>query len=205
MNHVRTLNLSGNIINNAVAENLAHVLPRLHNLETLVFNNSQIGTDQIRVLMPALSQLQNLRDLDLSNNNITPNAALAALGQIPSLRTLNLRNNNIGNAGLENLANAFQNMRDLRELDLSFCQINGVDAARTLENALHQLPNLESVVLRSNNIDGELPQVQQGLNSLNQQFENIGNQMRLLNRGFGSEGRDIIRNALSGRNVQIEF
>ena len=87
----------------------------------------------------AIAQLSNLRELDLSDNQLT--TLPEAIAQLSNLRELDLSDNQ-----LTTLPEAIAQLSNLRELDLSDNQLT------TLPEAIAQLSNLRELYLRNNQL-----------------------------------------------------
>ncbi len=117
-----------------------------------------------------LVSLSNLRDLNLSRNNLTGIGELTSLG---SLRVLNLSSNEFGGqmipwslGQLQNLEELylvtaglsgeiplnFKNLKNLKVLNLGGNQLTG-----DIPEELEQLKNLEALYLNSNKLEGNIP------------------------------------------------
>ena len=133
------------------AEALTRVLPPLTLLEKLVLGNilSYDDCDE-QQLFAALGNLKYLKELDLSEMNIRKTGAEALARVLPSLTLLEklaLRHvSDDGECNHEQLFAAFENLKYLKELDLSEVYINKT-GAKALARVLPSLTLLEKLVL----------------------------------------------------------
>ena len=71
-----TLDLSGNVITEELAEQLAIVLTNFTKLETLLLRNCCLDNKVVSMIANSLKKITTLKHLDLSNNNITEELAI---------------------------------------------------------------------------------------------------------------------------------
>lgn len=104
---------------------LAAALMQLPNLESLKLRGSLTATN-LRGLMSLMNDLERvslmeLRELDISNNSLGDEGAMAltnVLKQLPTLKTLDVSENDITVHGAEDLATAFTQLHHLRVLNM---------------------------------------------------------------------------------------
>ena len=127
---IKTLDLSGNVITEALAEQLAIVLANSTELETLLLEDCSLGDKGVRVIANSLKHLKNL---DLSNNGITEDQTLAAiLINNPNLQMLYLERNCLHSAAWGGLSDAIVNFKCLSVLSIDQ---NIISTERTLKLA----------------------------------------------------------------------
>ena len=179
---LKVLGLSDNNMTGGAAENLASVIKNNSNLEHLYLANNDLKTPSILILQ-ALKENSKLKVLDLSDNNMTGEAAedlasviknnsnlkqlylanndlktssiliLQALKETSKLKTLNLNNNNMTGEAVEDLANVIKNNSNLEQLCLANNNL-GTSSILILQ-ALKENPKLKLLNLNSNNMTGE--------------------------------------------------
>jgi len=103
------LNLNDNTFTPQGAVAMAKVLPNLKNLEVINFGDCLVKTEGAKALAECLrSALNNLKELNLSFDEINKEGALAiveALASKDSLEKLELNGNSIGDDGIEEVRN----------------------------------------------------------------------------------------------------
>ena len=114
---------------------MPEAIAQLSNLRELDLSDNQLTT-----LPEAIAQLSNLRELDLSDNQLT--TLPEAIAQLSNLRELDLRNNQ-----LTTLPEAIAQLSNLRVLYLRNNQLT------TLPEAIKQLSQLEKLDLRGNQLN----------------------------------------------------
>ena len=95
-----------------------------------------------------------LQHLNLAENNIGPDGALAvaqSFKNTPTLQHLCMKRNNIGSGGVSALAKSFQHIPILQHLDLSYNDI-GPSGASVLANSFQHTPALQHLDLSYNDI-----------------------------------------------------
>ena len=113
---VKTLDLSSNVITEAFAEQLAAVLANSTKLETLLLENCSLGNIGARFIA---NSINNLKYLDLSNNDITEDQTLATvLINNPALQMLYLERNNLHSTAWDRLSGTIKNLECLRVLSI---------------------------------------------------------------------------------------
>ena len=118
--------------------------------------------EYVRTIVPALSGLKHLRELDLYQCNFGHEAILAlvpALFELKHLHVLSMRGSRFGNHPLEPadaiaIAPALMGMKDLRELNLQ-TNLLGSEGIIALSPALMEMKNLRELRLSENEIGPE--------------------------------------------------
>ena len=79
------------------------------------------------------------------------NLFVTTLTKLTQLKVLNLSGNELGDDGMTSLATTLVSLRKLTDLGLSFISISVV-GAKELVNALLQMPQIEILELRGDNL-----------------------------------------------------
>ena len=157
------LDLSDNPLTPACGPPLAALLHRHPGLTRLNLNDTGLEDEGVECIADALAAgaAPNLVDLELSQNEITPEAAAklgAALATRPRLARLNLRDNELESAGVVSIAAGLSAAGKgagtswaLREVDVSASQV-GRKGAVALAAAVATAPHLSSLALDDNQI-----------------------------------------------------
>ncbi|KAF9177180.1 hypothetical protein BGZ51_009033, partial [Haplosporangium sp. Z 767] len=142
-----------------------------------------IGRNELGILAETLKTNTTLTTLDLGNNSIKDNGALAlsdALKTNSTLITLNLGNNSIGDKGAVALSDALKTNSTLITLNLRFNSI-GVNGAVALSDVLKTNSTLTTLNLEKNSIGdngavalSDALKVNSTLITLNLRFNSIG-------------------------------
>ncbi|XP_028407449.1 protein NLRC5-like [Dendronephthya gigantea] len=151
--HLKVLSLANTDVCVAV-DGLAFLLSLAKELEELDLSSNNLVLDDFRQLQLPLSNLKQLKKLNLSNN---PEGASDLLQEILSsfknLQELRLSNTQMNGEDLGKISNSLASLRDLRYLDLSMNAIDS-DGKRTLANLLKGLPLLEGLDLSQSSMRG---------------------------------------------------
>jgi internalin A len=129
LEHLRTLNLSGNYLIEVPKSIL-----KLSNLTSL-----DLSDNGFEFLPEVVVQLQSLRVLDLSHNQLK--CISSAIAQLRNLRSLDL-----GDTGLSIVPEWIAQLQNLRSLDLGYNRLT------TVVNAIAQLQNLTQLQLCNNHL-----------------------------------------------------
>ncbi|MED6121352.1 hypothetical protein PIB30_029339 [Stylosanthes scabra] len=140
---LKVLHLEGNILNGSVP----HSLVQLLNLQELYLSSNHFSG----VISQHFGQLKNLQWLDLSSNYFR-GFIPQSLSQLNHLYFLDLSSNYL-QATMNELINSWPQLLNLSYLDLSHNQIIG----SIPESLPDKMPNLLSLVLHDNHINGSLP------------------------------------------------
>ncbi|XP_028399725.1 uncharacterized protein LOC114523091 [Dendronephthya gigantea] len=144
--HLKVLSLANTDVCVAV-DGLAFLLSLVQELEELNLSSNNLVLDDFRQLQSALSNLTQLKKLNLSNN---PEGASDLLQEIlasfKNLQELRLSNTHMNGKDLGKISNSLASLRDLRYLDLSMNAIDS-DWTRALANLLKGFPLLEGLDL----------------------------------------------------------
>ena len=130
---------------------LAKVLPSLPQLQELDVSDNDISPEGIRVLAPALVHMP-LRELKVAENDLGPEGALLlgnVLGSLPELTFLDLTDNVI-KSGVVDMVSA-DLPPSLTNLSLA-CNQLGDTGLEAISTSLHKLPNLKHLQLEENEI-----------------------------------------------------
>ena len=153
LEHLSTLDLSGNKNGSAFAHALAASLPSL-SVSCLNLGGTGIGPRGAKALIPALARDTNmdLRELDLGGCRLGffGTKSIAAFGLPLGLEELNLSKNDIGDDGAWQLTNSLSNLNRLKVLDLSSNAGFGDDAVAEIGRLLPSMQNLNSLNLSKN-------------------------------------------------------
>lgn len=167
-------------------------------LTEIDFSKKKIGYEGVMKLANALKSNTTLQKLDLLNNNICPQGAVALVHAMEEnnslpLHTLSLRNNSIGNDGALALAHALVKNTTLQTLELYHNGIGDLGAS-ALAKALESNRTLERLELDWNNIGEEgATALLHVLQNHNRTLASIG----LFNRGVPSWLKEQIEELVS--------
>ncbi|XP_028399720.1 uncharacterized protein LOC114523089 isoform X1 [Dendronephthya gigantea] len=128
-------------------DGLAFLLSLVPELEELNLSSNNLVLDDFRQLQSALSNLTQLKKLNISNN---PEGAsdllIEVLSSFKNLQELRLSNTHMNGEDLGKISNSLASLRDLKYLDLSMNAIDS-DGTRTLANLLKGFLLLEGLDL----------------------------------------------------------
>ena len=133
--HLVYLKIFDNLLDSASVKLLVEELNvKFKSLHVLNLSINDIGDDGAIILAEGLKFICPLKELDLSNNNITTTGATAIMNCACPLRSLTFSFNDIGDGGAKEVADKLKD-KSLKELDLSECDI-GADGAEALADAI---------------------------------------------------------------------
>ena len=116
---LRTLNLSGNVITEELAEQLAIVLDNSTKLEVLLLGDCFLNNEGVNVITRSLKNITTLKHLYLCNNNITEELAIVnILKSNEKLNKLYLHKNCLQLSAEDNLIDNFVNLKCLKVLSI---------------------------------------------------------------------------------------
>ena len=142
--HLKVLSLVSTDIYCA-ADGLANLLSLVGKLEELNLSSNNLMANDFRILQTPLSNLIQLKKLNLSNN---PQGISALLqGILPSLKyleELRLSNTHLNSHDLSKICDSLASLSSLKYLDLSMNAISS-DGLRALANILKEFPLLEGL------------------------------------------------------------
>lgn len=146
--------------NNTCFLTLAPSLKSLPDLRYLNLDGCALGDTGMQTLAPCFKGITYLVGLDLSDNNLGPVGAQALadhLKDLPNLRIFKLDlNYNIGLKGIQALAPQLRHLSKLIGFSLFNTLVHtGATGAQALDPYLKDLPQLQMLVLRSNNLTDE--------------------------------------------------
>ena len=152
LKYLKNLNLYRTTITPLGVEALIKILPSLQLLENLVFGKINFGSDSEVRLFYALGKLLYLKNLDVSEINITPPGAEALAQVLPSLQLLeSLWLGKIefsqGMNQDKQLFGAVGKLKYLKELNLCYSKITET-GARALSDVFPSLHWLEEIILK---------------------------------------------------------
>ena len=117
--NLRALDLSGNIITEELAEQLANVLANSTKLETLLLRDCSLGNEGVNVIANSLNNVTTLKHLDLSNNNITEEVVIVnVFKNTTNLKELHFHKNCLPFSAGDNMSAAIVNLKNLEELSI---------------------------------------------------------------------------------------
>ncbi|KAJ8434998.1 hypothetical protein Cgig2_027841 [Carnegiea gigantea] len=119
LSKLEQLNLGSNPLDNSILSALSG-LSSLKHLKLAKCGLKLTGQIELRGTMNLSTSLAELELIDLSRNELT-NHSLSTLSRLPSLRHLILQENSLGQIQLHDI----EAIKNLEELDLSFCAITG--------------------------------------------------------------------------------
>ena len=116
---LRTLDLSGNVITEELAEQLSIVLANSTKLETLLLEDCSLGNVGVNVIATSLKNITTLKHLHLSNNNITKEVAIVnILNDKVKLEKLYIHKNCLQLSAIGSLSDYVVNLKCLKELSI---------------------------------------------------------------------------------------
>ena len=164
VSHLRKLNLNCNSISEIeAAEDLATVIANNACLEELCLGNNNFYSSAI-IILQALQNIDGLKVLDLSSNNVSENAGELLANVIKSnahLKDLRLSFNKLGSSDIV-ITQVLQNISTLRILCLSgnyMSENTGKDLAAAIENN----KNIEDLRLSNNNFQTSISLILESL------------------------------------------
>ena len=130
---LRTLDLSGNVITEELAEQLAIVLANSTKLETLLLRDCSLGNEGVNVIGKSLKNITTLKHLDLSNNEITKDSIIVSILETNTvLERLHLNQNFLYLTTGDILSDAIINLKNLKELSIDQCILSSKMALKLL-------------------------------------------------------------------------
>ena len=168
---------------------LAGGLKCCNNLRNLDLSYNNIGIDGAKAIGHCIHSI-NLQSLQLGSNGIGFSGAKAIINGLESsisLQTLNLHSNDIGANGAQALADGLKHCTNLQTLDLSHNDI-GSDGVKVLAHCMHFF-NLQTLSLGSNGIGAE------GVKSLVNSLTNLQT-LNLADNDIGLDGAKALANGL---------
>ena len=122
---LKTLDLSGNVITEELAEQLTIVLANSTKLEILLLEDCSLGNEGINVIANSLKNVTTLKHLDLSNNNITEEVAIVNIFKnTTNLKELYLHKNCLRSSAEDNMSAAIVTLKNLEVLSIDQNIIN---------------------------------------------------------------------------------
>ena len=116
---LKTLDLSGNVITEELAEQLAIVLANSTKLEVLLLEDCFLGNKGVNVIANSLKNITTLKHLGLCNNNITEEVAIVnILNGKAKLTELYLHKNCLQFSAGDSLSDNFVNLKRLKALSI---------------------------------------------------------------------------------------
>lgn len=118
---VHSISLNGKIIGEEGGRYLAVVLPYYNHITELLLCNCGIGTMSCQALSFPLKELVNLKNFDISNNELGPEGAQKiseGLLYMQALDSLNLENTKLGPRGVVVISESLLSVRNLQVLQL---------------------------------------------------------------------------------------
>ncbi len=168
---LKRLDLSNIIISEESAKALAHLLTTNSTLTDLLVCNCQINDPVLKILTNALSQNQTLEILDLSENRIGGEGALAlAETHFSTLKELYLNTNLIDDRGALALAKTLESNKKLKYLSLHENTF-GMESTSALINTLNLNETLTDLSLDKDKIREDLFETFDNLILRNQTFD----------------------------------
>ena len=161
---LKTLDLSGNVITEELAEQLAIVLAHFTKLETLLLGDCSLHNEGINIIANSLKGITTLKCLDLRNNNITEELAMVnILSSNTKLKELLIHENCLQLSVRENMKNGIMNLKNLEVLSIDqsvISRIMALQLANTFNFAVklfiynhdHQTPEYVKIKGPFNNI-----------------------------------------------------
>jgi hypothetical protein len=191
---LRELRLSGCCMGSVGAGHLAGGLSSKTSLvEKLVLRSSNVGDAEAGIFAHVLFENQNLKSLDLFNNNIGDAGALELVVALRNLKSLDLSSNSIGDAGALELAVVLRQNNTLEILELDSNQIVS-DGASALADALVANDALKALDLVNNSIGDD------GATSIAEMLTRNESIERVCIGGFGEKGLKVFATRLSSMN-----
>ena len=141
---------------------LGRSLMEMKNLEKLFLRDVGITAKSIELLYPALMKLENLKVLDLSENELKRSACIRLLDHLqlhcPNLEELHLARTEASSVGISTLFQNDPEFRKLPKLKILDLRENMIDdqGARSLLNVLVDRTNLLKVELDGNQFTPEM-------------------------------------------------
>jgi Ran GTPase-activating protein (RanGAP) involved in mRNA processing and transport len=168
LKHLNVLSLANTDICGPAVKGLAFLLSFVGELEELNLSSNNLVLGDFQQLQSPLSNLTQLKRLNLSNN---PDGISVILHEIlPSLKyleELRLSNVHLNGDGLNKICHLLASLKGLKHLDLSMNAI-GSDGTRALANILKEFPLLEELNMSKSCIkEDEISVLCKGLVSLN--------------------------------------
>ncbi|MEN8236448.1 MAG: hypothetical protein ABFQ95_02720 [Pseudomonadota bacterium] len=134
------------------ATNLALIFKYQRKLKILSLNGNNLSNQVMPTIAPALKNLPQLRELDISNCELDA-AEMEILSSVfptfSNLRILDLSNNPLGLSGMIKLAPMLDKLTNLQDLSLKKCNIDA-PAMEILAPELEKLANLEHLSSQDN-------------------------------------------------------
>ena len=166
--HLKVLSLANTDICGPAVKGLAFLLSFVGELEELNLSSNNLVLADFQQLQSPLSNLTQLKRLNLSNN---PDGISVILHEIlPSLKyleELRLSNVHLNGDGLNKICHSLASLKSLKHLDLSINAI-GPDGTRALANILKEFPLLEGLDMSKSCIkEDEISVLCKGLVPLN--------------------------------------
>ena len=166
--HLKVLSLANTDIGGPAVKGLAILLSLVGELEELNLSSNNLVLGDFQQLQSPLSNLSQLKRLNLSNN---PDGISVILHEIlPSLKyleELRLSNVHLNGDGLNKICHSLASLKCLKHLDLSMNAI-GPDGTRALANILKEFPLLEGLDMSKSCIkEDEISVLCKGLVPLN--------------------------------------
>ena len=153
---LKVLNLQNNNITEKAAEALAYIISSNRGLEEIYLGNNQLQLGVIKIAK-RLKDISSLKVLDLSNNNISEQAAdeLAAVIKISkSLEKLWLDGNHLGSSTIVVII-ALQEISSLRQLYLNDSKNRSEELAPAISSVVAKNKSLEVLSLRDNGLNDD--------------------------------------------------
>ena len=166
VNYIKVLSLNNLGMSREMVNELAPAIKFYSSLENIYLHGNKLKLSLI-ILSEALSSISTLKVLDLQNNEITEEAGDSLASVVlnnPSLEALILDNNNIGVGALK-IAEALQNIKSLKVLDLNNNNLPK-EIAHNLAAVIKSNCNLERLTLSSNNLQSSAIVILQSLSTI---------------------------------------
>ena len=188
-----TFNISENLVDYKIAEEIAIILSFLKVIQTFCASNNNLAKNAI--IIKALQSITTLKTFNISNNNIcegTANDVALVLSHSASLQKLFLDKNNFKTVGMIIIAKALRNISTLTVFDISNNNIGG-GAADDIAAVLVHNNKLQKLYLQNNSFSTA------GVIKIAKALQNIFTLtvFNLSNNNIGEEATDDIATVLS--------
>lgn len=152
-----TLNLADSFIGDQGCSLLSNYIKENLNLQSLDLRGNSISSEGIRLLSSAFRQQHFIRHISLEWNNIGDSIQflLESLAYNTSVQSLDLRNNRIGPEGALAIARFFDTNTSIIKIDLRWNEIGAAGAERILQ-VLPKCLSLKAIEVSGNKIPEEM-------------------------------------------------
>jgi len=165
--NLKALDLSGNVITEELSEQLSIVLANCTKLETLSLEDCSLGNEGVNVIGNSLKNITTLKNLDLSNNNITEESHIVRILEVNTgLEKIGLEKNCLPSTAGDKLSVTILSLKNLKELSIDQNIINRQNALK-FATAFSTATDKEMVIYNHDHQNTEVMDIRGPLCSIN--------------------------------------